>query len=422
MCNEDMKSRFKLSADDIKPRQENALDLFYLGIKSKEGRRTMDGNLKRFLVEACADILDGDYKKRTQEFVNLVKEDQSKATNIVLAYVTMLRDKTALPIVDPDYLNPSSLPNKIKPIRKLLEMNGLGLAWKRIYSIYPGHDNTNKGRGYTRAEIQKMLEYSGSIDSDFIILASSSGGFRVGAWSGQKWGNVFPIFEINGQYKVDLEKNEIDNTVIVCAAMKIYSGTPDEHITLISIEAWNKLQEYKKVWKEKMKRSPTMSDPLILERYSQMIPLTDCAVQRRIRKIAIAAGLLEPLVGGKRRHEVPLTHGFRRYWDKIMMETVKKRDTLSALVIKERLMGHSGIVSTDKNYYWTDVHDMVPEYLKAMPSLMIGEESRLKYSLESAQSENKMLVKANMEKEEALHRLAELEAKVARMQKYSSHD
>jgi hypothetical protein len=200
-----MKSDFILSLEDIKSKNENALELFYSGIKSEQTRRSMEGNLKRFLVVACAEIFPGDFKNRIQEFVDLSKEDQDRATSIVLAYVRKLRERASFEKSDPNYLNPSSIPNKIKPIRKLLEMNGLGLGWKRIYSLYPEKDNINKGRAYTRAEIQKMLEYSESIESDFIILASSSGGFRVGAWNDQIWGNIFPVYEINGGINIDLQ-------------------------------------------------------------------------------------------------------------------------------------------------------------------------------------------------------------------------
>jgi hypothetical protein len=412
-----MKFDIRLSPDDMKSKHENALDLFYSGIKSAEGRRTMDGNLKKFLVESCADIFHGDYKQRVQEFVEFVKEDQDKATSLLIAYVRRLRERTVLDKKDPSYLNPSTLPNKVKPIKKLLEMNSLGLGWKRIYALYPEKNNTNKGRGYTTEELQKMLEHSDSVETSFVIMATSSGGFRLGAWDKQIWGNVFPIYETNGKYVIDLPENEIKESRVVCGAMIIYKDT-EEYISLISIEAWNKLQVYKKIWTDRMKRSPTDSDPLLLERYLDMTPMTIIGIARRIEKILVKAGLRTPLVESKRRHDVPLTNGFRRRWDKIMMEKIKNRDTLSILVLKERLMGHKGLINTDKNYYWTDILDSIPEYLKAMPYLMITEDNRLRQTLESSREENKKLLKANVEKEEALRRLVELEAKVERMQKY----
>ena len=101
------------------------------------------------------------------------------------------------------------------------------------------------------------------------------------------------------------------------------------------------------------------------------------------------------------------------------MENGKRRGTLSALVIKERLMGHTGVVTTDKNYFWTDILDLVPEYLDAMPELVVGEEMRLRHKLEIEKREKEKLAASNNEKEQALQKLAELEAKVRRMEKYS---
>jgi len=266
-----MNTSIKLTPDDIKIRHENALEQFYSGIRSQSTKGTLDRMLRYFLMDVCSDLLEGDYKERAQQFVQIAKNDQTKATNIIIAYVKKLRERTMLDKTNPYYLNPSYLPNKVKPIKKLLTMNDIGLAWKRIRTFYPEIDNTNQGRGYTRDEIRKLLEYSNSIETDFIILASSSGGLRVGAWNDQKWGNVFPIYKVNGEYKIELADSEKGK--VVCAAMTVYKGTTEEYTALMSIEAWEKLQEYKKIWTKKMSREPTDSDPLILERFSKPIPI-----------------------------------------------------------------------------------------------------------------------------------------------------
>jgi len=78
------------------------------------------------------------------------------------------------------------------------------------------------------------------------------------------------------------------------------------------------------------------------------------------------------------------------------------------------------LVKTDKNYFWTDILEHVPEYLAAMPELMINDAHRLRSELEKQRLQNQGLEIANREKEQALKRLAELEAKVERMQKYQT--
>lgn len=361
-------------------------------------------------VQIC---FQGIFQKEHQQFVALASEDQTKATNIIIAYVKKLRERTALDKTDQYYMNPASLPNKIKPIKKLLTMNDVGLSWKRIYTFYPELNNTHQGRGYTKEEISILIEYCSTIDTEFVILASSSGGLRVGAWNGLRWADLFPIYEINGKYKVELKEDEQGS--IVCAGMVVYKNTPEQYTALISLEAWEKLQEYKKVWRKKMSRIPIETDHLILDRTSTGITLTAKTVKKRMEILLIKSGLRGPLTEGNRRHIVPTTHGFRRYWDKTIMQTESTKGTLSSLVIKERLLGHFGLVKTDKNYFWTDILEHVPEYLGAMPELMIHEKYRLQGQLEKAKLENQRLSKINHQKEQALQRLSELEAKVERM-------
>lgn len=115
-----MNPNFKLSINDIKITNENSLDLFYSGIKAKATRETMDRMLKSFLVDVCADLLEGDYRQRAQQFVDIARDDQVRATSFIFAYVSKLRERTFLPKDNCNYINPSYLPNKIKPIKKLL--------------------------------------------------------------------------------------------------------------------------------------------------------------------------------------------------------------------------------------------------------------------------------------------------------------
>mgnify|MGYP000020553397 CR=1 FL=1 len=229
-----MNPKFKLTAKDIKIKQENSLELFYSGIKAKATKETMERMLRYFLVDVCTDLLQGDFGQRAQQFVEIAGEDQTKATNIIIAYVKKLRERTALDKSDSYYMNPSYLPNKIKPIKKLLTMNDVGLAWKRIYTFYPEKDNTHQGRGYARTEIRKLLEYSANIDTDFIILASSSGGLRLGAWNDLRWKDVFPIYDVDGKYRIDLKDGEQGK--VVCAALIVYKNTKEQYTALISLE------------------------------------------------------------------------------------------------------------------------------------------------------------------------------------------
>jgi len=407
----------KLTEQDLVEVSSDALKQFFEGIKSKQTRITYESNLKYFLVRACGELLNGDFSQRANEFVNLAKNDQQNAIKIVRAYVSKLREKALKPKDDLVYLNPSSLPNKIKPIKKLLEMNDVGLPWARIYSMYPEIDNSLSTRGYTREEIQKMLEHTQEISTKAIILTMSSGGFREGAWDDLTWKDLFPIYKTNEEkYKIELEKDE--QATIVCGAMTIYRGTPEEYVALISIEAWNMLQELKKEFSRTMNKLPNNDDHIIIGIGTKK-GINATSIRDRISMLCLRSGLRIPLIEGQRRHEVPTVHGFRKYWNKIMMNVEKSTGLLSDLVIKERLMGHKvGIVKTDKNYFFTDVLDMVKPYLKAMPELMISDETRLKIKLENEVKKTKELENEIKDNERTRLQLEQLEAKVKRMEKY----
>jgi len=69
-----MKNDIRLTAQDIQVRQENALGLYYSGIKTKQTRQIMTRNLKKFLVDACAELLEGTLEQRAQQFVDIASQ------------------------------------------------------------------------------------------------------------------------------------------------------------------------------------------------------------------------------------------------------------------------------------------------------------------------------------------------------------
>ena len=409
--------KIKLTEQDLIESSTDALKQFFEGIKSKQTRIAYEGNLKYFLVEVCEKFFNGDLSQRANDFVKLTNDDQKKSIMIVRAFVSKLRERTQLSKSDPSYLNPSSVPNKIKPIRKLLEMNDLGLPWARVYAMFPEIDNSLGARGYSRKEIQKMLTNTQEISTKALILTMTSGGFREGAWDTLVWKDLFPIYKTDDEkYKVELEKDE--KAKVVCGAMTIYRGSLEEYIALISIEAWYMLQELKKDFSKKMDRLPNDDDPIILGKGTKM-RLCGVSIRKRISLLAERTGLRPPLIEGKRRHEVPAVHGFRKTWDKVMMTVEKSTELLSDLVIKERLMGHTTSISqTDKNYFYTDVLDMVKPYLEAMPELMISDEIRLKIKLEVESKKTKELQDEVRVSEKMKIQLEQLTAKVKMMEKY----
>ena len=132
------------------------------------------------------------------------------------------------------------------------------------------------------------------------------------------------------------------------------------------------------------------------------------------------SGIQKSLKKG-RNYEVPSTHGLRKRWNKIMSEQKINEDSHANLIRKERLMGHKmGVTKLDNSYFFSEIEESVPQYLRAMPELMISEEYRAKRELYLIQNENEKLQQTIQEKDQALVMLEELEAKVERLEKYDS--
>lgn len=152
------------------------MNLFYPRIKSPATKAKYARTLKRILCDFLEDILSGTFEERASQFVGKARSDPSWATGILLSMSRKLRERTELQKTDRDYLSPNSFNRYFKPLKKLLDMNEVPIAWKRVYSTFPESNGNSTGRGYTRQEIQKMLNFTnGAIEKSIILMAASSG-------------------------------------------------------------------------------------------------------------------------------------------------------------------------------------------------------------------------------------------------------
>jgi hypothetical protein len=371
----------KLRKEDIQSISEKPLSLFYQGIKSPTTKEKYTRTLKRILCDVLEDILAGTFEERAAQFVNKARSDPSWATGILLSLSKKLRERTELQKTDKDYLSPNSFSRYFKPIKKLLDMNEVPIAWKRVYSTFPESNGTNTGRGYTREEIQKMLNFTnGAIEKSIILLASSSG-IRLGGFN-LTWNDIKPVYKIDDKITFDITESEVEKAQVVCAMFTVYKGTSDEYPGFVTPEAYHSLLDYKTSWIKEMGKEPRPTDPLFKKEGPFIIPLTSNAIKSRMEEILKRAGLRTPLITGKRRHEIPVMNGFRRFFNKTNKETLSKDSPLAALIKKEFQMGHIGLVKLDRNYFQAHISELVWEYLNAVPNLTINDSERQKYELE----------------------------------------
>lgn len=352
----------EITIEKINKRQD-PYQLFLDSIRSSATKRRYENLLYTFLKlipnQLYKDSLHKEPKDRevttlAKFFVELAKKNPENVSNVIAAYIK--EDKKR---VESGEISSQTLPNHIKPIKVLLDANGIPIHWKSLYKLMPRRESKSKDRAYTREEIQKMLSVTNDITDKVIILMFSSGGFRLEAWDYFTWKDVIFFKNNDGTNKG--------------AALLIYRGDPESYWTFITPEACHALELYREKWKADIGRFPKQDEPLIKSVKSPVIRrLNQKGVRKRIDKIVHDIGLRPPLPPDKKRHEVQLDHGFRKYFN-----TMMRRAKVNYLD-KEDMMGHS--VGLEKHYerYQEDDFERFPEYQKAIPFLTISEEERLR--------------------------------------------
>ena len=355
--------------------EESPLELFHQGIKAKETLEKYTRTLRHVLCKIFEDILEGDFEQRVKQLVKHAKEDPDWTRDLLLNLSIRLKERTKLPREDSDYLNPSSIDNYFKPIKKLFDMNGVVISWNRVYATFPEQDNVSDSRGWTRDEIQKMLKFTnGSIDRA-IVLVSASSGIRAGGFD-LNWQDLTPVYQIDEQLKFEITESEEEYAEIACAMLRIYQGTNFNYPAFITPEAYEALMDYKSDWTRDVGREPKGKDPIFKKEGEILRRTTPVGVKKRVERMIKRAGLRDKIKG--KRYEVPIMNGFRRFWNKTCKESLSRDSPLGSLIKKEFMMGHTGLIKLDRNYFKTHTLELAEEYLNAIPNLTISNEKRLK--------------------------------------------
>jgi len=388
----------KLTREDFKRTEnESPLNLYHQGIKAEETREKYTRTLRHILCKIFEDIFEGEFEERVNEFVKLARDDPKWATDLLLNLSRILRDRTKLPTDHQDYLKPVSIDNYFKPFKKLLDMNEIPLSWERIYSTFPESDNNFEGRGWTRHEIQKMLKHVNGAMERSIILVAASSATRIGGFD-YTWKDVVPIYKIGNELKIDITESEEKEASVACAMLSTYKGTNAEYPSFITPEAFSAIMDYKTEWIRDIGKEPKPDQPLFKKDGDLARKLNPVAIKKRVERIVRNAGIRPPLAKGKRRYEVPLMNGFRRFCNKTLKNALSNDSSLGSLIKKEYMMGHSGLVKTDRNYFKAHVLELAEEYLNAVKDLTISDEERLRTEKIKLQKEKKEFENAALKK------------------------
>lgn len=403
----------KLDKKDVIQTTDDALTLFRTGIKSEKTHDTYEKRLKEFVCGTLENYLDGDkvlrekqrqqrldegdkkkiglildadFSIRVNELVKKAKENPDEIMGMLLAYSTKLKERCDKPKEDPDYLNPNTVPNMFKPIKKLFKMNGVHFEWQRIDATYPESEINPDSRGYTREEISTILKFTNPLESSVTLIASSSGIRRTGFEF--TWDCIRPVYRRDNILEMG-NYDDKDDSNIVCGMILVYAGSNQQYFALFTPEAWESIKTYQIQWRSDVLKNPNPKDPFLKRAGNSVIALSCDAMANRLNKILKKAKIREPLEAGKRNYDVPIMNGFRRFFNKINKETLSKDSPLAALIKKEMMLSHTGLIKLDKNYFQTHWKELVEEYVEAVPSLTISSEERVKAENRRLRNEKK---------------------------------
>jgi len=378
--------------------QESPYQLFLEGIRAKETKAKYVRTLRRILCDILEEFLKGTVEERAAQLVKHAKTNPDWTQDLLIGLSKKLKERTKLPKNDKNYLNPDTVPNYFKPVKKLFEMNSVPFAWKRIYATFPELDNITNTREWKRNEIWTMLKHAGGAMDRAIILIAASSGIRLGGFR-LTWEDITPIYKIGEELKIEITESEEETAEIVCVMLIIYKGTSENYPAFITPEAYQAILDYRTEWIKEVGREPKPADPVFKKEGPSLIMASPFALKKRVERILENGGIRTPLPKGQKRYEVPVMNGFRRFWNKTCKESMSRDSPLASLIKKEFMMGHTGLVRLDRNYFKTQVLELAEEYLNAVPNLTISDEERTKAENRKLRKEKSELEK---QKEEIL--------------------
>jgi len=331
------------------------LETFFYAIKSP---MTKD-RYKRRLVDFFKFLgIYGDLDSQSKSFmVKANKNGNAWVFANVMKYLSFHKERA-----ERGEISDATVRNYYKPVKLFMEMNDIELSWKKIGRGLPRGRRNAVDRAPTLQEIQKLVEYPDR-RIKAIVFTMCSSAIRVGAWDYLRWQDIIPITK---------------DDKIIAAKIIVYAGDEEQYFSFISPEAYFELKKWMDFRKESGERiskdSWLMRDLWDIEKNSRglvTVPkkLTPAGIKRLIERALKAQGIRKKLPLGQRRHEFQTDHGFRKFFKTHAEQTMKPINV-------EVLMGHSTGISD--SYYRPNENELLSDYLKAIPELIILPENRKK--------------------------------------------
>jgi integrase len=316
--------------------QHKETKLLFSSIKSKDTAGKYKSYFKKYqeLTGLTIDAIIAEKDPRTIEFqiidfINKMK-DEGKTWGAIHNYLAM--------------------------ILAFYKINDIVLNVAKINKFMPEQRKVRKkDRGYTNEEIGKMLSFCDERTRVIVLLLASTG-IRIGALSNLRVGNLD-----NGNNK-----------------LIVYENDKEEYYTFVTPECKEAIDSYLDM---RSRYGEEIEDNcfLIREQFDKRdnFAIAHCkgmareTLQWMLKDIAKRSNV--------RSKEVAVAHGFRKFFTTQLVNSDVNPER------REMLLGHKiGLASA---YYKPTVENMQQEYQKAVNSLTINQENRLKIKVENLEKE-----------------------------------
>ena len=235
-------------------------------------------------------------------------------------------------------------------------MNDIVINRKKLGKYLGEHVKTVKDRGYTIEEIKKIIDTC-SLKYKIAVTIMASCGCRIGAisnltLSSLKYHEKYQLYQIT-----------------------FYENAKEEYYSFVSPECSVYINEYLQFRErsgEKLKpSSPLIRDDFIVDDllHRENPKFLSLDAYHKYLKYALVRAGLRSLTQSKKRKEISLNHGFRKF----TMTTMSHAKI--NIEIREMLLGHS--IGLGDSYYRPTEQEMLLEYLKVVNDLTIDPSHRL---------------------------------------------
>jgi integrase len=353
--------------------QKINLDLFEQSIKSEYTRVVYTTCLKKYFE------FPGSSK-----FINMT--DTRKIEDHITDFITSMKKEGK---------SFRAIYNYVSAICKYYRMKRVSLDTKHIREYLPEFKKSKKNRPYEYEEIRRLLDIADERMRTVILLLASTG-MRIGAIPGLRLRNI--------------EKVEIDAATSIYKIM-VYEGFKEEYITFTTPECTVAIDSYLKM-RERYDEKLNTNSFVIREQFDVRDPfaISKCkevkanTLTGKLIDLAVRAGIrqkevLEGKPHGTIRNDVPIAHGFRKFFTTQLVKSDVKSE------LRWLLEGHN-LRANDPAYVRTQEEDLLEQYQKGIDNLTIDPANRLQRSVETLKIDKSRIdmLEAKIQKLERRHR------------------